>query len=249
MPQFIPYSFIKLEAYGHNICNDQHKTSNMKHDLSMAFQEAMEEEATSEHRRYSEEPASQLSIEIDANDDEHSIDGTKQRNSSWISQGCCPVAGVILGTGTLIFLAAILYTEAINGDRCLLAQEQNSSISCKEFKLSSDEAITAAIGAFSATSTLCAGLVELLHKSPVFIEGYFNDVAFGQRVELGLVILLTLTAIAVNMVVLLQAMLEDHTQNFISSSIGIVIIVPGIIAILTTAGVAAVTGRRALLPK
>lgn len=209
----------------------------------------MDDSGAEEERRFSVEHESRISFDADLEDVDVAPDVPQKQSTCTISWGFCPVAGVILGAGTLILLATILYIEAINGDKCLLAQEKNVSISCEGLKLSSNQAITAAIGAFSATSTLCAGLVELLYKSPVFIEGYFNDKAFGQRVELVLVILLTVTAVVVNLVVLLQAMTQEHTQNFISSSIGIVIVVPGIIAILTTAGVATIAGKTTLLPK
>ena len=116
---------------------------------------------------------------------------------------------------------------------CNVAKEQ-------ELLLSKDSIVVAVV-LYGAFLTVCAGFIEVLHKSEVLIEGFWSKryPPMGTRCEALLILILVAAAFSTS-VVLLAEMRQTHTTEFLVASGATAISAPVLTVLLTGGAVSVV---------
>ena len=143
-------------------------------------------------------------------------------------RGVCGSISVILIAGLIAGLTAPAYEWARKFDEDIADNKKNAT---KE----STEAIQAAVVLFSLGIPLYAGIIEVLHKSPLLVDGLFLQRRrnTGRRIEAVLVLIIMLAAVAVALVIVIFALVGNHTLSFKATSFGAGIGSPLVVTALT----------------
>ena len=168
--------------------------------------------------------------------------------------GFCGFLVILVIPIVLYIFTFDFYVRAREDDECRQLLEANCAQSCmytprymecssaneKDLLLSKDSIVVAVV-LYGTFLTVCAGFIEVLHKSEVLIEGFWSKryPPMGARCEALLILILVAAAFSTS-VVLLAEMRQTHTTEFLVASGVTAISAPVLTALLTGVAVSVV---------
>ncbi len=139
------------------------------------------------------------------------------------------IIGTIFSVTAILTIAGLNYGRVRQVDACF-AMTSNAT-ACSVGFIYTDESVRVGVVLFGALITFFAGIITTLTGSRQFLEDVIPS--HGTNIELVIVCLCWVTALAVNSAILLIPFTELHTSNFYVASLAVGIGAPSLTAVIS----------------